>query len=312
MSNTAFVVVPFVAFLAAELIHASGVVAVVIAGLMLSQTGPRASTPQSRQQTSAFWSLTTSILNGALFVLIGIEAQSAIRAVPDTEIADLLLLTFLAWIAIIVIRFVFQMVTVWLIRLLDRRPVQRTRRMSHRARVVSAVAGFRGAVSLAVALSIPATLPGRAEIIFVATGVVLLTLIVQGIFLPPVVRWARFTPDSSLDDELTKAQYSATAEALRVLPELAERLHVAEEVRERISAEYTEHLHAMNAAVDDAENASQRDEEYTALRLAALDRKRAVVIRLRDEGTISDTTLRTMQTRMDREALRLSQPDLLE
>jgi hypothetical protein len=81
----------------------------------------------AREQTFALWSLTTNILNGALFVLIGIEAQSAIRAVPNGEIPALVALTLAAWVAIIVIRFVFQMVTVWLIRLLDRRPSQRTR-----------------------------------------------------------------------------------------------------------------------------------------------------------------------------------------
>ena len=313
VNNIALIVVPFVAFLLAELAHASGVVAVVIAGLVLSQTGPRASTPQSRQQAYAFWSLATGILNGALFVLIGIEAQSAIRAVPNGEIVALVALTLLAWVAIIVIRFAFQMVTVWLIRLLDRRPSQRKRRMSHRARVVSSVAGFRGAVSLAVALSVPATLTGREEIIFVATGVVILTLVVQGILLPPVVRWAGFEPDTSVDDELATAEHAAATEALRDIPDLAARLRTSEPVRDELIAEYRERLEVMDADGGDDEHAlTERAEEETALRLAILDRKRDVMIRLRDERSISDTALRLMQTRLDREALRLSQPEMLE
>ena len=313
VNNTALVVIPFAAFLAAELIHASGVIAVVIAGLMLSQTGPRVSTPQSRQQTFAFWSLTTSILNGALFVLIGIETQSAIRAVPNGEIPALVALTVAAWVAIMVIRFVFQSVSVGLIRLLDRRPSQRARRMTYRARVVSTVAGFRGAISLAVALAVPAALTGRAEIIFVATGVVILTLVVQGILLPPVVRWANFPPDTSLDDELAKAQYAATAEAQSDIPELATRLGITDSVRDRVLAEYREHLDVLDATGDEDDSAvAARDQEYTTLRLALLERKRNVMIRLRDDGTISDTTLRIMQTRLDREELRLSQPELLE
>ncbi|MEN2741023.1 Na+/H+ antiporter [Microbacterium sp. X-17] len=313
VNNTALVVVPFVAFLGAELIHASGVIAVVVAGLMLSQTGPRASTPQSRQQTAAFWSLTTSILNGALFVLIGIEAQSAIRAVAGSEIPVLIALTVLAWLAIIVIRFVFQMVTVWLIRLLDRRPSQRGRRMTYRARVVSAIAGFRGAISLAVALAVPATLSGRAEIIFVATGVVILTLVVQGILLPPVVRWARFQPDTSVDDELAKAQHAATAEALADIGDLSAHLGLSDAVRDRVFEEYRDHLEVMDASGNEDDRLLlARDEEYTTLRLALLKRKRDVMIRLRDEGVISDTALRIMQTRLDREELRLSQPELLE
>ncbi|WP_237684547.1 Na+/H+ antiporter [Microbacterium atlanticum] len=313
VNNTALLVIPFVAFLAAELIHASGVIAVVIAGLILSQTGPRASTPQSRQQTFAFWSLVSSILNGALFVLIGIEAQSAVRAVPNPEIPALIALTVLAWVAIIVIRFVFQMVTVTLIRLLDRRPSQRARRMSHRARVVSAMAGFRGAISLAVALAVPATLSGRAEIIFVAAGVVILTLAVQGVLLPPVVRWAGFAPDTTLDDELAAAQHAAADEALLAIPQLAAQLNVPDEVRDHLLEEYREHLDVMNASAHGEDQAlAAREQDDTALRLALLERKRDAMIRLRDDGQIDDTTLRIMQTRLDREALRLSQPELLE
>ncbi|MEX0153765.1 Na+/H+ antiporter [Microbacterium sp. LMI1-1-1.1] len=313
VNNTALIVIPFVAFLLAELIHASGVIAVVIAGLILSQTGPRISTPQSRQQTFAFWSLSTNLLNGALFVLIGIEAQSAIRAVPTTEIPALVALAVLAWGAIITIRFVFQTVTIYAIRLLDRRPSQRARRMSYRARVVSAVAGFRGAVSLAVALAVPAALAGRAEVIFVATAVVILTLVVQGVLLPPVVRWAEFAPDTALGDELATAEHTATEEAVNAAAALAAQLGVDDPVRDRVLDEYREHLQVMDATDHDESSAvAIRDEQYTRLRLAMLERKRSVVIRLRDEATINDTTLRIMQSRLDREALRLSQPELLE
>ncbi|MFM9559377.1 cation:proton antiporter, partial [Streptomyces caniscabiei] len=88
-----------------------------------------------------------------------------------------------------------------MIRALDRRPEQRLRRISHRARVVSGLAGFRGAVSLAVALSVPETLdsgqpfPDRAFIVFVTCGVIVVTLVVQGLLLPGVVRWARLPRD---------------------------------------------------------------------------------------------------------------------
>jgi len=98
--NTTLLLIPFLAFLAAELVHASGVIAVVIAGLSMTQTGPRASIAESRQQTLGFWSLVTFVLNGALFVLIGIEAQTAVRAVESEEVWPLLLLTFAAWIAL--------------------------------------------------------------------------------------------------------------------------------------------------------------------------------------------------------------------
>jgi Na+/H+ antiporter len=308
-SNTALVLIPFAAFLAAEQIHASGVIAVVVAGLILSQASPRAGSPQSRQQMFSFWTLTTRGLNGALFVLIGIEAQSAIRAVPAGAIPALLLFCVLAWVVILVIRFAFQMITAWMLRLLDRRPSQRSRRMSHRARVVSTVAGFRGAVSLAVALAVPVGVAGRAEIIFVATGVVILTLIVQGMLLPVAIRWARFEPDTVMAGELAHAQRATTLAALRSVSALAARTRVPDPVRDRIAGEYRERLARMNSAADQADPALwAADEHYARLGLAVLEHKRAVLIRLRDEKTISDTTLRILQTRLDRDALRLAPP----
>ncbi|MGO4807102.1 hypothetical protein AB4089_18490 [Arthrobacter sp. 2MCAF15] len=90
----------------------------------------------------------------------------------------LLLSTVAVWLVLIIIRFVFQTVSIAVIRILDRRPSQRHRRMTYRARVVSSIAGFRGAVSLAIALSVPSALndgsplPGRDDIIFITAGVI--------------------------------------------------------------------------------------------------------------------------------------------
>jgi Na+/H+ antiporter len=318
--NALLLVIPFCAFLLAELVDASGVIAVVVAGLLLSQSGPRASSPQSRQQTSAFWSLATFVLNNALFVLVGIEAHVAAREIAGAMIGPLILLTVGAWLAVLVIRFGFQMAAIAVIRLLDRRPSQRARRMSHRARVVSTAAGFRGAVSLAVALAVPTSLasgdpfPGRDEIVFVTAGVVLLTLIVQGLMLPLVIRWAHFLPDSTVDDELAQAEATATADVLGHLSAEAERLGIDEVVRDRVASEYEQHLALIETddMAGDSDAVREQARQDIALRLAVIERKRDIVIGLRDSGAISDTTLRTMQTRLDRVALRLTQPEILE
>jgi Na+/H+ antiporter len=318
--NAVLVIIPFAAFLAADLITASGVIAVVVAGLAISQTGPRASTPQSRQQTFSFWSLGSFFLNNALFVLVGFEVHTAVRAVPAGSLGALILLTVLAWIAVLVIRLLFQTVSISLIRLLDRRPSQRGRRMSYRARIVSTLAGFRGAVSLAVALAVPATLssgkafPGRDEIVFVAAGVVLLSLLVQGLLLPLVIRWSHFPEDSTFADELARAELDAADEALKYLPDAAAELGVDDEVRDRVAAELDDHRAVLDteSTGDDVEELREQDRQTVALRLALLERKRDVMITLRDRREISDTALRTAQIRLDREALRLTQPDILE
>ena len=124
--------------------------AVVAAGLIVSFTSGRISIAASRRQTESAWPLGSYLLNGALFVLIGLQVQAAMHEIAARDVGRLLLSTVAVWLALIIVRFVFQTVSVAVIRVLDRRPSQRGRRMSYRARVVSSIAGFRGAVSLAI------------------------------------------------------------------------------------------------------------------------------------------------------------------
>jgi monovalent cation/hydrogen antiporter len=342
--NIGLLLVPFVAYLIAELIGASGVLAVVVAGLAVGFTSARISTAASRRQTESAWPLGSRLLNGALFVLIGLEVQTVIRDLGIAAIGRLVGVVVAVWVGLLVVRFGFQTLSVSLIRLLDRRPSQRARRMSYRARVVSAVAGFRGAVSLAIALSVPVALdngdpfPGRDDIIFVTTGVIVLTLLVQGPLLPVVVRWARLPEDSGLDDELRLAERTLTTTTVTAIPELADEHGISDEVRDRVTRDYAEHLSLVEAS-DQKRRAGAsseaipgdiasgsgaepvvmphqvtvadpsplaRDEEYRRLRLALLDRKREVLLRLRREGAIDDSVARRVQTRIDIEELRLT------
>jgi len=339
--NIGLLLVPFVAYLLAQSVGASGVLAVVVAGLVVGFNSARTSTAASRRQTESTWPLGAQLLNGSLFVLIGLEVQTVTRELAVADVGRLLGIVLAVWVGLLIVRFGFQTTSVHLIRLLDRRPSQRARRMSYRARVVSAFAGFRGAVSLAIALSVPATLengssfPGRNDIIFVTTGVIVLTLLVQGPLLPTVVRWAQLPDDFAMDDELRLAERTITTTAVTAIPELAEEHGVSEEVRNRVSRDYAEHLTIVEAReLADGESRPEaaeattafgeevaalrhraavleqspltRDEEYGRLRLALLDRKREVLVRLRRDGTVDDSVARRVQSRLDIEELRLT------
>ncbi|MDT0322105.1 Na+/H+ antiporter [Streptomyces millisiae] len=312
--SVAVVLIPFTAFLGAEAIHASGVLAVVVCGLIMSQSGPRVGLPGARQQTQAAWSLAAHLLNGSLFVLIGLEAQSAVRGLTSVDLARALVTVAIVSAVLVAVRLAFLFVAVFLIRAIDRRPQQRLRRVSHRARVVSAVAGFRGAVSLAAALAVPHTLDSGAPfedrdiITFVTCGVIVVTLVGQGLLLPAVVRWARLPRDTSVEDERHLAQTVATEEALDALDEVAAELGTDPEVVRRLREEYEAHLLVLRADREGAEDvpALRHDQHDTALRLALLARKRATVLRLRDQQRIDDTVLRQVQTALDIEEVRLS------
>jgi monovalent cation/hydrogen antiporter len=318
--NVAVILIPFTAFLLAEAIHASGVLAVVTAGLIMSQAGPRIGHPSGRQQMEAFWSLSVFLLNGALFVLVGLELQTAVRGLSGGELTRGLVAVVAVSAGVIGARFAWLFTTPYLIRALDRRPQQRLRRMGARARVVSGVAGFRGAVSLAVALAVPETVasgaafPDRDLIIFVTAGVIVVTLVAQGLLLPSVVRWSHLPLDNSVAQERHLAETLATEEAVQAIPQLAAGLETDPDVTSRVRREYEKHLRLVHAGDDGAsdEPALRYDRHYTALRLAILAHKRATMIRLRDERRIDDTVLRQLQTRLDIEEVRLSRRELAD
>ena len=219
------------------------------------------------------------------------------------------------------VRLAFLVVAAYTIRLVDRRPQQRLRRVSNRSRVVSTVAGFRGAVSLALALSVPTTLssgqpfPDRDLIVFITAGVVATTLVLQGLLLPAAVRWAHLPTDDGVRNERQLAEQLGSEEALAALDQVAAELGTDDAAVERLRSEYEDHLRLMRARDADTEDpdpALKLDEQYTALRLALLARKRATILRLRDERTIDDTVLRQIQARLDIEELRLSHGELTD
>ena len=248
--NVALLLIPFTAFLAAEMIHASGVLAVVVAGLIVAYVSPRVTTASSRRQADAAWPFGVFLLNGALFVLIGLEVQYVAHEISAAAIGRLVLITLAVWVTLLVVRYVFQVLNVLFQRQSGGRPARGAR---SRARVVSTVAGMRGAVSLAIALSVPASIAeggavsGRDEIVFVTAGVILLSLLVQGPMLPALVRWARFPVDHVEDEEYELAERAISGAALAALDDLAAEHGIGQEVRDRVRTEGYAMLEFTNA-----------------------------------------------------------------
>ena len=379
--NLTLVLLPFVAFLIAELIGASGVLAVVFAGLIVAWVSPRITTAVSRRAADATWPFGVYLLNGALFVLIGLEVQLVLHEISPSEIGILLLITVAAWLALFVVRYLFQ----WMFSPFSRPRSGSSRSLRHRSRVVSTVAGFRGAVSLAIALSVPTVtaggepVPGRDAIVFITAGVIVLTLLVQGPLLPVVIRWANLPRDDASVEEYELAERAISGAALAALDELAVEHGVSDRVRDRARREGFERLELANAravarqraieerdlaeldasldddpssmgpippgandagegrrrdgdqrrspggelasegqtatgalemiAVSDDIDLTQRSpllrhQEATRLRLAILDRKREVLLRLRREGTIDDLVARKILAGLDLEEIR--------
>ncbi|HUQ59615.1 Na+/H+ antiporter [Lentzea sp.] len=312
------ILTPFAAFLLAETVHGSGVIAVVTCGLALARVGPRIVRADTRQVSYAFWGVATFLLNGSLFVLIGLQAHSAIRSLDGSEILATFGAIGLVALTVTGTRLLWSYTTPYVIRALDRRPQQRLRRVGARQRLVTSAAGFRGAVSLAAALAVPETVVGggpfpfRDEIVLITSGVVVLTLIVQSIMLPSIIRFSRLPEDTALDEELHLAQSTASEEAYGALPALADRVGVSDVVYKRVLAEYEHHMEVVRGKAAGDEEVAQSEVEYAALRLELIAHKRATVVRLRDEAAIDDIVLRTIQRKLDVEEVRLSRREVEE
>jgi CPA1 family monovalent cation:H+ antiporter len=258
------------------------------------------------------------VLNGALFVLVGMELQTAVRGLTSASLTRGVIAIAAVSAVMVAVRIAWLFTTVYLIRVLDRRPQQRLRRVPARARVLSGLSGFRGAVSLAAALAVPARLnsgapfPGRDLTVFITAGVITVTL-AQALLLPAVVRWARLPEDIGVARERRLAETRANEAALDQLPQVAAELGTDPDVAQRLRREYEEHLRVLHASGHERDDSVlQLDQQYAALRLALLARKREAVLALRDENTIDDIVLRQVQTRLHAEEVRLSRPQLAE
>lgn len=309
---------PFAAFLIADAVHVSGVVAVVVSGLILTYVGPRVIRARSRVQAFAFWNLSTFMLNGSLFVLVGLQIPRAVREIHAVEVGfgHAVLIALAVTGVVIGTRLLWTFLLAYLVRALDRRPSQRARRVGWRQRVMSGWAGFRGAVSLAAALAVPTTLTGGApfpdrELIFFVTAVVILvTVVVEGTTLPAVVRWAHLPEDTARTEELRLARTTSAHAALEVLPRVAAALGIDGDLLERVRSEFEEHAAAMQAEdnPDDHTDAAHGWELTRQLRLGVLEHKRQAVTELRDANRIDDIVLRELQSSMDLEEVRLLGP----
>lgn len=312
---------PFMAFLAADAVHASGVVAVVVVGLFIAHRAPRVVRARTRLADRAFWNLATFLLNGALFVFVGIEVPTAVRDLDSTSIRHALVVAACVTGVVVVTRLVWTQLLVYVVRALDRRPVQRARRVSWRQRLASGWAGFRGAVSLAAALAVPTTLasgkpfPDRDLIIFTTAVVIVATMLVQGLTLPAVMRWAGLQrQDTAREDELRLARLRSSEAALAALPYVATAMGLDEKLLGQVRRDYEEQAALVRAETDHDDTGDVRSghENARQLRLAVLEYERSTVTDLRDIGEIDDIVLRDMEATLDLEEARLRGPTLSE
>jgi CPA1 family monovalent cation:H+ antiporter len=304
LSSGLSVLTPFAIYLPAEAAGVSGVLAVVVAALILSRASPLLLSGTGRVEILGFWRVTTFLLNGSLFVLIGIQLPHVVRDLRSLTLAQATLTALAVSGTVIVTRLLFVNVLPYVLRALDRRPQQVARRVPTRQRAPGAWGGVRGAVSLAAALAVPtvanngARLAGRDVVVFATAVVIVVTLLVQGQTMPAVIRWARMPPDPGEDEEERLARRNIAEAARDALDEQARRLRSPREIARHVEHELAAQVRELDVVAD------HRHAEHE-LRFALLAVKRASLVALRDARRIDDAVLRRVQEAIDAEELRL-------
>jgi CPA1 family monovalent cation:H+ antiporter len=298
----------YAAYIPAEAVGASGVLAAVTAGVALGWWAPSIVTPDVRQQGFAFWEVLSFLLNATLFVLIGLQLPAILHGLRGESPAWLIGAGAAVAGVVIGTRILWVNATTYVIRALDRRPAQRARRASWRLRMVTAWSGMRGAVSLAAALALPAETPQRDLLIFLTFSVILATLVLQGLTLPALIRALGVHADGTEEErEELKARLVATSAALERIDALAAEEWTRDDTIERMRAMYDYRRRRLKARAGKIEDDGYEDRSfaYQTMVREVLRAERAAILELRNQGTISNEVMHRLEREFDLEDQRL-------
>jgi monovalent cation/hydrogen antiporter len=306
---------PYAAFVPADELGLSGVLAAVTAGIYLGWRAPELITPQTRLQATAVWEILTFLLNATLFILIGLQLPVIADGLDAYTMGELVGYAALVCATVIGTRFAFAFTIPYVIRALDRRPSQRARRLGARPRIVSSWAGMRGAVSLAAALALPlqtdagAPLPDRDLILFITFALILVTVVGQGLTLPYLIRALGVQEDGAEEEaEEMRARYVASRAALERLDELAVEDWTLDDTIERVRGLYEfrrRRVKVQTGKISDEEGIQDRSLAYQRLMHELYDVQRRAVVQLRNGGEISNDVMHRIERELDLEESRL-------
>ncbi|MBM9619425.1 Na+/H+ antiporter [Streptomyces zhihengii] len=312
LQNTLSLLIPFIAYAAAEEVHASGVLAVVVVALWLGHHSSQVDFA-TRLQEEAVWKMVSFVLESAVFALIGLQLAIVVEDLGPYGVGEALWYAVAVFVTVVVVRFVWVYPATFLPRRLSRRVREREPDTNWTAPVIVGWAGMRGVVSLAIAFSIPLVMedgepfPARSLVLFLTFTTVIGTLVVQGLTLPPLIRLLKLPGRDVYAETLAEAQAQSEASAAaerrldelladerNTLPQpLADRLRT---VLERRRNAVWERLGAVNEITGES-----ADDIYRRLAREMIAAERDVFVSLRDQRRIDDEMMRTLLRRLDLE-----------
>jgi CPA1 family monovalent cation:H+ antiporter len=299
---------PYVAFWVPEQLGGSGVLATVAAGLFVSWRGPLLIPALTRLQGIFFWDLVIYFLEGFIFLLTGLEVRAVLERVSAFPLAELVAAALATVAVVIAARFIWVFPATYLPRWLIPPLARRDPSPPWQQVFLLSFIGVRGVVSLAAALAIPFStvtgepFPFRDQIFFITFGVILVTLVGQGIVLPSVVRWlglGRTRADEHLQEH--EAELAARWEALRIAGDHLDRLaaeNEAEDVLSTLRAHHDYRVRRLPRTISDGVESATRTSE---LRLQLINNERVYLYDQLRQGRITDEARRRLERELDLE-----------
>lgn len=335
VANTFSLLTPFASYLAADLVGASGVLAVVATGIYAGRQVPRFIDPETRVQNDAMWSVVSFLLESLIFILIGLELPFVTRALASAPRDELIREAALITLCVIVVRFAWVWPSAYIFRYLTRRVFHRNA-PPYPWRQVFFIgwSGMRGGESLVIALALPFTtasgapFPAREKIVFITFVVIFVTLVVQGASAGPLLRRLHLCADGRAEDEEAHARLVAVEAGLRILddrsvtegpyPEVVRYLRQrhrqrarrwASREQRRFHGRAHEGGHVQAAVAPSHESGAlddKRSVEYRRLRSRMIRAEQHAVVSLRDQDVIGDDVMRRIQHDLDLESMLLA------
>ena len=303
----------YAAYLPAEELGLSGVIAAVTTGLYMGWHTPQLTTPLMRLQGVAIWEILTFLLNALLFLLVGLQLPTVLDGLSGNSAGDLILWGALLSGVVIGVRLLWMFLVPYGVRMADRQASDGPRRAPPAERLAVGWAGMRGSVSLAAALAIPlhtdagAEFPGRGLIIFLAFGVILVTLVGQGLTLGPMIARLRLMDDGAEEREERIARRRVAEAGLDRIDELGEPDWISPESIGRARNMFDYRRRRFGALVDgDGDGYEERTSAWRRLMYELFDAQRAELIGMRNRGEISDEVRRKIERDLDLEESRLA------
>jgi CPA1 family monovalent cation:H+ antiporter len=305
----------YAAFLPAEELHLSGVLAAVTAGLYMGWHAPTIVSAEGRLQSGSMWEVLTFLLNAALFILVGLQLPLIVDGLDSYSVGEAIGYSALICAVVIATRFLWLFTVPYLFRALDRRPQQRARRVGAAPRIVVGWAGMRGAVSLAAALALPletdagTALPGRELILFITFALILFTVVGQGLTLPALIRRLGVEVEGSeIEKEDAMARYTAAQAGIARIEELAAEEWTNDDTIDRargLRQFRIRRLKVRLGKIEDEDGVEARSLSYQRLMREIFTAERSALVELRNEGEVSAEAIARVMRELDLEESRL-------